>query len=134
MTLALPAPPTTLARLVFDRRRTDQQVGRGCLQRRRNQLDVVDADVSQAPLDAADVRPVETALEGKLLLRPAERLPAFADISRKSSSELHRSEWSRLQPMRLQPLSLSFELTHRLHADQGRSLDRDGAISEITCG
>ena len=89
MTLSSTASPATRARLVFDGHPTNEEVARWSVQRRRNQLDVVYADVAQASLDTADVGPVETALEGELFLRPAESLTAIADIGRKCSSELH---------------------------------------------
>ena len=36
-------------------------------------------DVSLSPLDAADIRAIQTGVQGKLFLRQAKRLPAHPD-------------------------------------------------------
>ena len=86
------APPTDTT-LPLDvrayRPRGRQKFTRFDLKRLCDDLNIVDSDVANAPLDAADVGTMQSGFEGQRLLRKALNLPQSSHVARQSGPECH---------------------------------------------
>ena len=85
-----------------------EQACGGYLQCDRDLFKDRDGRVADAALDAADVGPVQPALEREHLLRDTERLAIFPEIEADTAPHIHAGMGAPLQRIVLQTISLIF--------------------------